>query len=488
MGGTSRKRGPKVLGAVSIGLVALVVVVCVQPAPSAAQSAPAQPASAPPLSSAAGTAPSQPPSVPSHPQSEPAPSELQLQPEQAPAPERPVPPLRRYIPGFQESLEKLPPFIRDTDLNLHFRTFYFDRVNPDDSVNEAWAAGGWLEYRSGWLFDTFRMGAVGYTSQPLYAPDDKDGTQLLETGQEGITVLGQAYGQLRYQDYALLTGYRQLVDDGYVNRQDNRMIPNTFEGVTLKGQVGFVAYNVGYLWDIKPRNSDEFVSMSQQAGGTGPSEGLVLTSVTLTPWKPLNIYVGNDYVPNVFNTVFAKGEYTQPLTEEWKLQVGLQYTNQQSVGDAQIGDFSTWNVGLGARLLWRGLGFLAATHFTGDGNNIQAPYGTWPGYLSLIQTDFDHAGEKAWGVGLTYDFGGTLLPFQAPGFLTRLAYARGTGIVDPSTGASKPDEWEVDLDLTWNVRAVKGLQVRFRNAYWDNGGTQTGYQFRVILNYEFDLL
>jgi hypothetical protein len=222
--------------------------------------------------------------------------------------------------------------------------------------------------------------------------------------------------------------------------------------------------------------------MSQQAGGTGPSEGLVLTSVTLTPWKPLNLYVGNDYTPNVFNTVFAKAEYTQQLTEEWKLAVGVQYTNQQSVGDAQIGDFSTWNVGFGARLSWQGLAFGAAAHFTGDGKDIQSPYGTWPGYLSLIQTDFDHAGEKAWGAGLTYDFGGTLLPFQAPGFLARVAYARGTDLV------SKPDEWEVDLDLTYNVPAVKGLQLRFRNAYWDNGGAQTGYQFRVILNYEFDLL
>lgn len=46
----------------------------------------------------------------------------------------------------------------------------------------------------------------------------------------------------------------------------------------------------------------------------------------------------------------------------------------------------------------------------------------------------------------------------------------------------------MDLDLTWNVPAVKGLQVRFRNAYWDNGGAQTGYHFRVILNCEFDLL
>ena len=124
----------------------------------------------------------------------------------------------------------------------------------------------------------------------------------------------------------------------------------------------------------------------------------------------------------------------------------------------------------------------------GDGANIQTPYGTWPGYLSLIQTDFDHAGEKAWGVGLTYDFAGTLLPFQVSGLLARLAYARGTDIVNPPTGSSQPDEWEVDLDLTWNVPAVKGLQVRFRNAYWDNGGAQTGYQFRVVLNYEFDLL
>jgi hypothetical protein len=403
MESTGNGRGLTTLGSISM----LVVVACIQPSSSAAQTAPTPAASVP--------SPQQ------------KPEELQLQPDEAPAPERPPPLLRRYTPELQESLEKLPPFIRDTDLNLHFRTFYFDRINPDDSVNEAWAIGGWLEYRSGWLWDTFSMGAVGYTSQPLYAPDDKDGTTLLAPGQEGITVLGQAYGQLRYRDYALLTGYRQMVDDGYVNRQDNRMIPNTFEGVTLKGKVGLVAYHVGYLWNIKPRNSDEFISMSQQAGGTGPSEGLVLTSLTLRPWKPLNVYLGNDYVPNVFNTLFGKAEYRRQLTEESKLELGLQYTDQRSVGNAQIGDFSTWNVGFGARLSWRGLALGTAAHFTGDDANIRSPYGSWPGYLSFIQTEFDHAGEKAWGVGLTYDFAGTLLPFQVPGLLARLALRPGHG-------------------------------------------------------------
>ena len=100
----------------------LVVVACVQPPSSAAQTAPTPAAS-----------------VPSPPRK---PEQLQLQPEQAPAPERPAPLLRRYFPGLQKGMEKLPAFIRDTDLNLHFRTFYFDRINPDDSVNEAWAIGG----------------------------------------------------------------------------------------------------------------------------------------------------------------------------------------------------------------------------------------------------------------------------------------------------------------------------------------------------------
>ena len=111
-----------------------------------------------------------------------------------------------------------------------------------------------------------------------------------------------------------------------------------------------------------------------------------------------------------------------------------------------------------------------------------------PGYLSLIQTDFDHAGEKAWGVGLTYDFGGTLLPFRAPGFLARLAYARGTGIVDPSTGASKPDEWEVDLDLTWNVAAVKGLPVPVPQRLLGQRGNADRIPVPGDMNYEFDLL
>jgi hypothetical protein len=170
---------------------------------------------------------------------------------------------------------------------VHFRSYYFNRIKPDDSINEAWAFGGWISYQSGWLLDTFAMGASLYGSAPLYAPDDRDGTLLLKPGQKGYYVPAEAWGALRYEDYALLKGYRQQVDQTYINPQDNRMTPNTFEGLTLGGKFDWVKYLGGFLWKIKPRNSDEFISMSQQAGGgTNSNDGVGLFGVRLTPIAP----------------------------------------------------------------------------------------------------------------------------------------------------------------------------------------------------------
>ena len=162
--------------------------------------------------------------------------------EDAPPPPPQPTPLEALFQPVREMIKPLPPFLGDTDLKVHFRTYYFNRTKPDDTVNEAWAFGGWITYQSGWLLDTFSMGASLYGSAPLYAPDDRDGTLLLKPGQEGYYVPAEAWGALRYKEYALLKGYRQRVDQAYINPQDNRMTPNTFEGVTLGGKVAWVEY------------------------------------------------------------------------------------------------------------------------------------------------------------------------------------------------------------------------------------------------------
>jgi hypothetical protein len=256
----------------------------------------------------------------------------------------------------------------------------------------------------------------------------------------------------------------------------------------LSGQVSWAQYDVGYLWTIKPRDSNDFISMSQQAGAPGDDEGLFLTALALRPIKDLLIYVGNYYGQDVFNTAFAKAEYSYAISPDLKLHFGLQFTDQRGVGDEQLGDFTTWNVGAGGRLVWKGLSVGVATHFTGDEASIRSPWGTWPGYLSLLVTDFNRANEKAFGAAVKYDFGGALLPFKLPGLSVQILYAQGTDRIDPATGNGLATTREGDLDIIYTLPNVKGLSMRFRNGYVDRGNSDVVMDFRLIVNYELDLL
>ena len=82
----------------------------------------------------------------------------------APPPPPVAAPLDVLFQPVREMIKPLPPFLADTDIKVHFRTYYFNRTKPDDTVNEAWAFGGWITYQSGWLLDTFSMGASLYGS------------------------------------------------------------------------------------------------------------------------------------------------------------------------------------------------------------------------------------------------------------------------------------------------------------------------------------
>src|SRR4030095_11838836 len=273
-----------------IALVALAVAV-LGPSLAAAQPPPA-PSGTPPASAPAETAPTAAPSdtppaqrnrtreiFPVLPE-----TEILRSPDTVPPP--PLPPvgaglLETSFPAVGDSMSKLPPFFRYTDLTVHFRTFYFTRQKDNGTASEAWAMGGWIQYASGWLLDTFAMGTTYYLSAQLYAPDNSPGSLLLTPGQGTISVVGEAWGALRYKEYALLRGGRVKIEEGYLNPQDNRMVPNTFEGITLSGKLDWVQYDVGYVWPIKPRDSNDFISMSQQAGASGKGEGVVLGSLAL---------------------------------------------------------------------------------------------------------------------------------------------------------------------------------------------------------------
>jgi hypothetical protein len=400
-------------------------------------------------------------------------------------------PLLRRISAVEDTLRDANSFFRDTDLNLHLRTYYFGQRNPDDSNQQSWAGGGWLEYKSGWLLDTFQVGGTLYTTFPIYAPAGEGGGQLLKPNQQGFVVAGVAYGALRYQEYAILTGFRQLVSTPYINPYDTRMVPNTAEGVTVGGRVGWAEYLGGYLWSFKPRDSNVFNSFSEVAGVPNTSYGAALGNLRLTPLPGLALVLHDNYVPNTFNTFYVETDYTVDLTRDLALGLGVQYTDQRAVGqdllaNSAFKEWVTYAAGGQITLTYKGATLTGAMTRTGPGNDIQSPFGRYPGFIQQLVLDFDQANEFAWLLGLAYDFRAV----GVPGFAASFQYTQGVNIINPTTRADEPNQQEYDLSLSYALQEgpLRGLQFGAQGGivqYTNAGSTQ---QLRLFLNYEFNLL
>jgi hypothetical protein len=410
-------------------------------------------------------------------------------------PPPPAPPIELLFAPLKAAIQDLPPFFRDTDLRLHYRSYYFNRENPNDTRNEAGAFGGWISYKSGWLSDIFGIGTTIYGSGRLYGPEDKDGTLLLKPGQNGYYVPGEAYAAMRYRDYVLVKGYRQLIEQPYINPIDNRMTPNTFEAITAGGKLDILEYFAGYLWKIKPRNADRFVSMSRQAGAAGTDDGVVLGSLRLTPLAGLRITAAEQYGFNTFNTAYLEGDYLTRLDENWKLRLGGQFTDQRAVGDELVGNaakrsWSTQHGGTRIQALYRDLTLTAAFTITGSGNSIQTPWGNSPNYTLMMDRDFNRANEKAVLLGAAYDFSKLI----AQGLSANFNFAAGWHALDPKTRASAPDQREYNLTVDarppWiRPTFLQGWWLRVRGGVLDQERAgRLGWQLRVILNWDRDLL
>ena len=237
-----------------------------------------------------------------------------------------------------------PAFFRDSLMQFVARTYYLGRDNFDGSKSQAWAAGGWIAFRSGLIGDLFGVHAAYYTSQKLFGPLDEDGTKLLAPGQNSLGMLGQIYGRVQIVDQEIRGG-RQLVDTPLINPQDNRMVPNTFEGATLVSlpdKDRNYDYALGYLWTVKQRDSNDFISMSNAlASGDVENRGAPFFMVKYRPVPGLSTAFMDYYVQDFVNTGFVQAEYDfrQPKdVPNWI--IGANVIDQRSVGsDLLTGKF-----------------------------------------------------------------------------------------------------------------------------------------------------
>ena len=121
------------------------------------------------------------------------------------------------------------------------------------------------------------------------------------------------------------------------------------------------------------------------------------------------------------------------LNQDWKLRFGAQFTDQRAVGDelvanAEKKNWSTQNGAVRVQALYRELTLTdGRSRSPARATPSSRPGAASPGYLSLIDQDFDRANEKAVLVGAAYDFS-KLVP---PGLSAYFNFACGVGCDQP---------------------------------------------------------
>ena len=395
----------------------------------------------------------------------------------------------RITDRLKDLLSDTPAFLRDSTLAVNLRTYYFRRDESDDTTSEAWAVGGALRYRSGALLERLSVGATGFTSLPLYAPRDTGGSLLLKPNQDSYTVVGEMFGQLRLADGLTATAYRHELNTPFINKNDSRMTPNTFESYDLIGSIDLVddsSLRLGGAWvtRIKERNSERFVPMSTDAGAPVTRGVAVAGAIYTDPKTSLGaIYY---FSPDVISIGYAEAKHAVEIADGLGLLLAGQLTDQRSNrGDDLTGtDFAGNQLGVKLEASWAGaIGTLAYTTTTND-TNMRNPWSSYPGYTSSQVQDFNRAGEQAFTIKASLNYA----KLRMPGLTTYALWTHGWS-VSSSVG---PEYDEYDLDLQWRPArpALTGLSFRARiGLVNERGGEHTTLSdYRFVVNYDFAAL
>jgi hypothetical protein len=265
---------------------------------------------------------------------------------------------------------------------LRFNSFGFrwaEEVETDDGIkireNHAIAAiGGSLIYRSAYL-NGFGVGAGFYLTSAAGTLDDSEAYlykagkgaisryDFRTDGTSSIASLAQAYLEYKNKNVSVKAG-RQIFESFLTKSNDTKMIPNTFEGITLhSGNILSTSLKMAYLTRQKLRdhsdfhhvlaagddNNDPYAIYSEnddsamhfglklsELEARGIDDRLIIAEVKNVSIENLTLTVNYTAVPDLVSSAMIQADYRFYLGG-WSIIPGLRYMQQFDDGAGEIG-------------------------------------------------------------------------------------------------------------------------------------------------------
>jgi hypothetical protein len=265
------------------------------------------------------------------------------------------------------------------------------------------------------------------------------------------------------------------------------MTPNTFEAITLQKPEGEFKLLTGYAWNIKRRNSDEFVSFTE-ALGLEEDRGAAYGGVIWNPNVDFHVGAWVGAVLDLGANAYGELSAGRDLPGGWHARLDGQFTYQWDVGDDLLGKEldDTWNVAVRAAASRAGAVFrLGLGMATGRDARLRDDFGSSPSYVDLMQRTFNRPDEKALLASISYDFSG----LGADGLSAIVNFAAG---FDGKVESGRSDAQEVDATIDYRVKKegwMKGFWLRLRGSWLnDESADRDGTDVRVILRYDLPVI
>jgi hypothetical protein len=428
--------------------------------------------------------------------------------------------------------------------------YYYDEENEGakQKDNRSFGLGGSLIYKTAPL-NGFSATAGLYTSQnPIEGinMDKEDAVKFAKSGKDafsreklyddgdydghwGMTTLAEAF--LEYQDFGFDVKFgRQIYESFLTNSNDSKMIPNTFEGLSV-GNTSIPATTVSaaYLTKQKLRDHEEFhdviaygTSLEIWDGNddSGAHKGLTKTKLneedidsellvlglTNKGIKDLTLDAAATVVPDLFWSGMIEANYQISLAEGWSLTPGLRYMQQFDDGAGKIGgaalsgtlanhageykgyedadsvDGSMWG---GRLVLKKGAGSLSAAYTSiADEADLIAPWRGFPtgGYTRDIAQVNWEANTDSWMVKYDYDFdkAGLVWGLKASLDYVIMNYDETKEVLG---GFTKTDARQIHLDLWQDIPHAPGLRAVVRIAQYSADDRKNASYYGVDPSY-----
>ena len=373
----------------------------------------------------------------------------------------------------------------------HIRVAYINQNNDATTTPNTYATslGGELKYETADFYHISAAVSMFVSQKVSPASGDFNQNELnldfFDADGSSIAYLGEAYINYNHKNLDIRIG-RQKLDTPLNDRDDIRMLPNTFEAATIGyGGIKDFVFMAGYItaWAGYDSGQDisKFKDMPGEIAATGEiGKHVVLAGVmnkSITNLELQAWYYGFDKQADL---AYFDAEYEAAVNESSSLSLGAQYAHYQERSSSMV-DGNVYGGTLGITYGALGINLAYNNVTTPQNKSIVIGYGGGPYYTSMEEMTIDSINNAtAYVAGLDVDLSSVIVK--------DLGFSYAFGHFDGKDGSADVEFEEHDFiaSYTFNDKLDFEASLALVNDKKNSGANDGGYKRTLIrMNYYF---